>query len=82
VKRFADFLGRSPAGASAEDLHRFQLQLVASGVGARTFYATLTALRGLENRIRIFAALPLASLDLLKLQQNLDEIGRTRLGGA
>ena len=45
VKRFADFLGRSPAGASAEDLRRFQLQLAASGVGSRTFNATLTALR-------------------------------------
>ncbi len=45
VKRFADFLGRSPAGASAEDLRRFQLQLVACGTGTPTCNATLTALR-------------------------------------
>jgi site-specific recombinase XerC len=45
VKRFADFLGRSPAGASAEDLRRFQLQLVGCGTGTPTCNATLTALR-------------------------------------
>ena len=45
VTRFADFLGRSPAGASAEDLRRFQLQLVACGTGTPTCNATLTALR-------------------------------------
>lgn len=56
VKRFADFLGRSPAGASAEDLRRFQLQLVACGTGTPTCNATLTALRfffevtGLQRR--------------------------------
>lgn len=41
-----------------------------------------TALRELENRIKIFVALPFASLDRLKLQQKLDEIGQTVLGGA
>jgi arsenate reductase len=35
------------------------------------------ALRALENRIEIFLSLPLASLDRLKLQRTLDEIGRT-----
>ena len=45
VKRLADFLGRSPAGASAADLRRFQLQLVACGTGTPTCNATLTALR-------------------------------------
>ena len=39
-----------------------------------------TALRELENRIKIFVSLPLSSLDRLKLQQRLDEIGRTTLG--
>ena len=31
----------------------------------------------LENRIRIFASLPLTSLDSLSLQKKLDDIGRT-----
>ena len=37
------------------------------------------ALRAIENRIEIFLSLPLASLDRLKLQRALDEIGRTPL---
>jgi protein-tyrosine-phosphatase len=35
------------------------------------------ALRLLENRVRIFVDLPIASLDRMKLKQHLDEIGRT-----
>jgi len=35
-----------------------------------------TALRELENRIKIFTALPLGSLDTLRLQQELNAIGR------
>jgi protein-tyrosine-phosphatase len=35
------------------------------------------ALSSLENRISIFTSLPLASLDKLKLQKTLDEIGQT-----
>jgi arsenate reductase len=38
-----------------------------------------TAFRELENRIKIFVSLPIASLDRLKLQKQLDEIGRSRL---
>src|ERR1700746_2877390 len=38
------------------------------------FRATLQAL---DNRIKIFTSLPLASLDRIKLQERLDEIGRT-----
>jgi arsenate reductase len=34
------------------------------------------AFRVLENRIKIFVSLPIASLDGLKLQRRLDEIGR------
>jgi site-specific recombinase XerD len=45
VKRLAEFLGRSPASASAEDLRRFQLHLAESGIGSPTLNATLTALR-------------------------------------
>jgi arsenate reductase len=36
------------------------------------------ALATLERRIGIFVNLPLESLDRLKLQKRLDEIGRTR----
>ena len=43
----------------------------------RTAFAT--ALRELNNRIAIFVNLPFDSLDRLRLQQKLDEIGRTRL---
>ena len=45
VRQLADFLGRSPASADAEDLRRFQLHLVTSGIGSPTVNATLTALR-------------------------------------
>jgi len=34
------------------------------------------AFRSLENRIKVFVSLPLASLDNLKLQARLDEIGK------
>lgn len=37
-----------------------------------------TAYRELENRIKIFTSLPLASLDRLKLQRELDRIGGMR----
>ena len=37
-----------------------------------------TAFRELENRIKIFVALPFASLDRLKLQRQLDDIGGMR----
>jgi protein-tyrosine-phosphatase len=32
----------------------------------------------LENRLKIFTSLPLASLDRIKLQEHLDSLGRTR----
>jgi arsenate reductase len=37
------------------------------------------AFNALENRIKIFTALPIASLDRLKLQERLDAIGKTSL---
>jgi len=40
-----------------------------------------TAFRELQNRISIFVNLPIASLDKLKLQEKLEEIGRTKLAG-
>jgi len=45
VKKLADFLGRSPATASAEDLRLFQLHLVHNGVSSITVNATITGLR-------------------------------------
>lgn len=45
VKGFSAFLGASPATASAEDLRRYRLYLVESGVGAPTINHNLTALR-------------------------------------
>jgi arsenate reductase (thioredoxin) len=40
-----------------------------------------TAFKELENRIAIFVNLPFASLDHLKLQQRLHEIGGARVAG-
>jgi len=45
VKRFSDWLERSPANASAEDLRRYQLFLVNNGASAGTVNATITALK-------------------------------------
>ncbi len=45
VKKLTQFLGRSPDTATAEDLRRFQLHLVESGVSSITLNATITGLR-------------------------------------
>ena len=45
VKKLAQFLGRSPDQATAEDLRRFQLHLVERGVSSMTLNRTLTGLR-------------------------------------
>ena len=45
VKNFSVFLGASPDTASAEDLRRYRLHLVASGTGVPTINHSLTALR-------------------------------------
>ncbi len=45
VKNFSTFLDTSPDGASAEDLRRYQLHLVTSGVSATVINHGLTALR-------------------------------------
>jgi integrase/recombinase XerD len=45
VKRFADFLGRSPDAASAEDLRRYQLYLVDHGISPIFLNATITGLK-------------------------------------
>lgn len=45
VKRLADYLGRSPDTATAEDLRLFQLHMVQEGASTVTLNATVTGLR-------------------------------------
>ena len=45
VKRLAEFVGRSPDTATAEDLRRFQLQVVKSGVGCGSVNSAVAALQ-------------------------------------
>src|SRR6201988_2590372 len=45
IKNFAVFLGRSPDTASFGDVRRYQLHLVASGVGVPTINHTVSTLR-------------------------------------
>jgi integrase/recombinase XerD len=45
VKGFADFLGRFPAKATAEDVHRYQLRLASIGATVSSVNATASALR-------------------------------------
>ena len=45
VKRFADFLGRSPRTANAEDLRSYQLHLVDHGISPISLNATITGLK-------------------------------------
>lgn len=52
-----------PAAAEGDEITRLQ--------------AFRTAFRELENRIKVFAALPIASLDALQLQKALNAIGRS-----
>ena len=45
VRRFANYLGRSPDTATAEDLRNFQLHLVDEGTSPPTLNSTITGLR-------------------------------------
>ena len=45
VLKLAQFLGRSPHTATAEDLRRFQLHLASNGVSSQTINVTITGLR-------------------------------------
>lgn len=45
VSRFAAFLGRSPATASAEDIRRFQVAQYEAGMHAPTMNSDVSALR-------------------------------------
>ena len=45
VKNFAAYLGRSPDTASMEDVRRYQLHLMARGIGVPTLNQTVSTLR-------------------------------------
>ncbi len=48
------------------------------GSDPQKWIAFRAALRALENRIKAFISLPIASLDRMRLQQHLNEIGKTQ----
>ena len=50
-----------------------------SGSEADQWVAFRAAFQALENRIKIFTSLPLASLDQIKLQEHLNAIGKTKV---
>jgi arsenate reductase (thioredoxin) len=52
------------------------------GSDTEKWLAFRTAFRELENRIKVFTALPIRTLDRAKLQARLDEIGRKSLDEA
>jgi site-specific recombinase XerD len=49
VKKFAAFLGRSPATATLEDVRRYRLHLASSGAGTPTINGTVATLRFFFN---------------------------------
>jgi integrase/recombinase XerD len=49
MRRFAAFLGRSPDGATSEDVRRFQLHLATQQTGAPTINSAIAALRFFFN---------------------------------
>lgn len=52
------------------------------GVDSERLQAFRDAFRVLENRIKVFASLPLDTLDKINLQQRLDKIGSTADAGS
>jgi protein-tyrosine-phosphatase len=52
---------------------------VAEGTDTQRWVAFRTAFRELENRIKIFTSLPIQALDRVKLQEQLDAIGNSRV---
>jgi len=48
------------------------------GTDQEKWVAFRTAFKLLDNRVKIFTSLPLASLDRIKLQEQLDSIGKIR----
>jgi arsenate reductase (thioredoxin) len=51
------------------------------GADAEKWTAFRQAFKVLENRIKIFASLPIATLDRIRLQAKVDEIGTVQPGG-
>lgn len=51
------------------------------GTDAQKWVAFRSTFQSLDNRIKIFTSLPLASLDRIKLQERLDAIGKTPPSG-
>jgi protein-tyrosine-phosphatase len=51
---------------------------VVAGTEAEQWIAFRRAFNALENRIKLFTSLPIASIDRMKLQDRIDAIGRTR----
>jgi hypothetical protein len=49
----------------------------AEGSETEKWVAFRSTFQALDNRIKIFTSLPLASLDRIKLQERLDAIGKT-----
>jgi len=49
----------------------------AQGSEAERWLAFRNAFRALENRIKLFVSLPIASLDRMRLKQHVDRIGRS-----
>jgi integrase/recombinase XerD len=66
VRKLGQFLGRSPARASPEDLRRFQMHLVATGTSSVTLNGTITGLR-------FFFEVTLRRLDALALMSPVHE---------
>ena len=71
VKKLAEFLGRSPERATPEEMRRFQMHLVASGISSTTLNATI-------NGLRFFFEVTLRRLDALELQPPPSRLSSTR----
>ena len=52
------------------------------GTDVQKWIAFRSAFQALDNRIKVFASLPIASLDRIKLQERLNAIGKTPPGEA
>jgi len=81
VKSFTRFFSRSPDQARAEDLRRFQLHMVSTGVSRTTINATITGLRfffeiTLERPEAMMKMSPVRVERKLPVVLSADEVGR------
>ncbi len=81
VKSFTRFFSRSPDQAGAEDLRRFQLHMVSTGVSRTTINATITGLRfffevTLERPEAMMKMSPVRVERKLPVVLSADEVGR------